>query len=147
MTAVLSRVSYLRFEHEVEEGGLDLSAPEHSLDAELRLEYSDGSTQFVSWTSAPVQYCIGVKDGTWFDPGFTTEVDVSSHPLWLELVGHPIVLEWRGSEHQVLEVRGEKESVYLASRDGPYWCGDCVRVSRAMPELPSNTSLEQTRGR
>ena len=145
MGSVLSRVTYVLFEHELVEGRAHFPTHEHALDREVRLETTAGTAQHISWTSDPVQYCLGTKESSWFLPGDAAELDMSDSPPWRDLVGKKISLEWRDSDHQVLEVRTDTASVYLASREGAYWCADTITVTDTPPELPSNTSLERTR--
>ena len=147
MFTELSRVTYLFFNHELAGGEGGAPGGEHTLDREVRLESSDGSTLHVSWTSSPVQYCLGVQEQSWFTPGDAAEVDVTTREPWRSLVGGPIEFLWQEPEHQVLELRGKGSSVFLSSREGKNWCADVVTISDSRPELPSNTSLERTRAR
>jgi len=147
MTTFLSRVTYLLFDHELTDGQDSFVGEEQTLDREVRLETSDGSVRYVSWTSNPVQYCVGIQEQSWFLPGEVSEIDVTTRAPWRHLVGEAIELTWQDPKHQILEVRGKAASVYLSSREGKYWCADAITVSILPPELPSNKSLERARER
>ena len=147
MVSVLSRVTYVLFEHELVDGRAQFSSREHVLDREVRLETAVGAPQHISWTSDPVQYCLGTRESSWFLAGDASELDMSASPPWRDLIGKPFSLEWHDSDHQLLEIRADTASVYLASREGDHWCADTITVSDTPPELPSNTSLERTRER
>jgi hypothetical protein len=142
---VLAKVTYLLFESELSEGDKSLLIDEHIVDREIRLEWSDGSTRYISWTSDPVQYCVGVQDHSWFIAGEVREVDMSSRSVWSDLVGSELELKWHDDSHQLLEARSDAASVYLSSRENAYWWADTITVSKALPQVPSNKSRERTR--
>ena len=145
MTSVLTKVTYLLFESELSEGDEHLLRDEHIIDREVRLDWSDGSVKHISWTSNPVQYCVGVQAHSWFISGDVKEVDMSSRSNWKELVGKEVKLQWHDDSHQVLEMRTDVASIYLSSRENGYWEADTITISQAKPQLPSNKSLERTR--
>jgi hypothetical protein len=145
MTSVLAKVTYLLFESELSEDDEYLLKDEHIVDREIRLDWSDGSVKHISWTSDPIQYCVGVQAHSWFMPGNAKEVDMSSRSIWKELVGNELKLQWHDESHQVLELCTNAASIYLSSRENGYWEADTITVSRAKPQVPSNKSLERTR--
>ena len=147
MASVLRKVTYLLFERELLEGDEYLLRDEHTLDREIRLVWSDGSEKHISWSSDPVQYCIGVQAQSWFLPGDVVQVDMSSRATWKDLVGREVKLQWHDDSHQVLEVCTDSASIYLSSRENDYWEVDTITISRATPRVPSNKSLERTRDR
>jgi len=147
MASVLLKVTYLLFERELSEGDEYLLRDEHILDREIRLAWSDGSEEHISWASDPVQYCIGVQARSWFLPGDVVEVDMTSRSIWKELVGREVRSHWHDDSHQVLELCSDAASIFLASRENDYWEADTITVSRAKLQVPPNTSLERTRAR
>ncbi|MFO1503443.1 MAG: hypothetical protein U1F39_06470 [Steroidobacteraceae bacterium] len=140
---VLSGVTYVLFTHEPATFGDDSLVYDHVLDREIRLDFSDGTTKFVSWTNEPVVHCVGVKAESWFKPGDDVTVNVSGRDPWRHLIGHPIDLLWSDADHQVLEVCAGERSAFLCSREGSSWCADAITVSAGAPVLPSNPSLER----
>ena len=145
MSSVLSRVTYLLFANELRAGQTSLPSGDHSLDREIRLEASDGSSQYISWASEPAQYCVGVQSKSWFVEGDVVEIEMSFHEVWEPLVGRAVDLVWHDDSHQVLEIRAGLDSVYLSSREVDYWFADTITVSIERPAMPSNTSFERTR--
>lgn len=141
MASVLLQVTYLLFERELSEGNDYLLRDEHILDREIRLVWSDGSEKHISWTSDPVQYCIGVQAQSWFLAGDVVEVDMSSRSTWRELVGREVRLQWHDESHQVLELCTDAASIYLSSRENDYWEADTITISRAKPQVPSKKSF------
>jgi hypothetical protein len=145
MASVLAKVTYLLFESELAEGVEYLLREEHIVDREIRLEWTDGSAKHISWASEPFQYCVGLQEHSWFLAGEVKKVDMSSRPSWKDLIGRELELKWLDESHQVLQVRAGDASTYLSSRENDYWFADAITVSKATPQVPSNTSLERTR--
>src|SRR6185369_14892304 len=94
---------------------------DHSLDREVRLEFSDGSMQYVSWASEPVQYCVGLQGESWFKPGDVSELEMTNRNPWRHLIGLPVELTWRDVDHQILEVSAGGRSAFLSSCEGSSW--------------------------
>ena len=130
----LHRVSYGLFEHEAGAtwpAGLDSW---HHLDGEVVLTFSDGSTEFISWSSAPVQYSVGRSTTTHFRPEVLRRVDMTTHPMWRGIVDNDVSLQFMDDDRQVLQVASGARAVFISSRyeDGDF-LGDCVRVAAKNP--------------
>ena len=129
----LSRVVYELFESDVEELNAAAATKSHTIDREVRLEFSNGGVRYISWCSEPEQYCIGVKESSFFKPGGAVSRDVSDHPLWRESVGRVVSLVVLDAEHQILEVRAEVSSTYLSTQENGHWYSDAVTISGNKP--------------
>jgi hypothetical protein len=107
----------------------------HQLDGQIKLQFSDGHTVFISWGDKPIQYSIEIQSVTFFSPGSLVEMPMNENPFWNSLVGSEIILEYIDATHQVLQVRGRHTSIFLSSQydDGAFQ-GDCVRVSTVNPD-------------
>ena len=98
------------------------------------LTSSDGKRKYISWGSEPEQYCIQIKEKTFFSPDALCEVDMSEHPYWKEFEGQTITHEFADEQHQVLVIHNGDNSVFLSSQyDDGTFSGDCVRVSKSNP--------------
>ena len=131
---VLSRVVYELFPSDVEEIEKPGAELEHTIDREVRLEFSNGDMRFISWCSDPVQYSIAVQERSFFVAGSSAVTrDLSDHPLWRPLIGNVVNMVALDPENQVLEVHSAAGSVYLSSHEG-HWYADVVTVSANRPK-------------
>jgi hypothetical protein len=140
--SVLHRVVYELLEFEASVLDVSESNEQHCIDREIRFEMSDGSCWFASWSSSPVQYCVGIQQGSFFTPPAAATREASGHPLWRRLINQPIEFIPLDDGHQVIEVRSPNGSAFLSSQDGRHWCADVTTVSRLRPDLrerPTNT--------
>ena len=102
---LLTRVIYDLFESDIASLDEPESETAHTIDRQIRLEFSDSSIRHLSWSSDPVQYCIGVQEQPFFVSGDNVTRDFSAHPLWRSVVGHVLDLVVIDPDHQVVEVR------------------------------------------
>jgi hypothetical protein len=131
---VLTEVHYELFPHEADWLTADENSGWHQLDGQVRLNFANGATQFISWGTGPVQYSVEVRDVSFFNERALTSLRMNSHPYWRELVGHRLDVAYLGTNHQVLKLFNEQVGVFLSSQyeDGTFQ-GDCVRVSPREP--------------
>jgi len=132
---LLRRILYDLFEWEADVLARPGSDKEHTIRREIRLDLEGGPPLYISWSSDPVQYCIGVGSKSFFDPGNDVLVDASDHPIWRRIMGGPVELRPLDTEHQILELRGPDASVHLSSREENHWTADVVTVSARRPHL------------
>ena len=130
---MLTAVVYHLFDFESDVLTRAGSAAQHRIDRELRLDFSNGTSQYFSWASEPAQYCVGVQSKSFFLPGEAVAIDATTHPLWRPLVQKAVELVWLDSEHQVLELRGPEGSLYLASVEAGEWQSDTLTVAGTKP--------------
>lgn len=130
----LQRVAYGLFEHEAGATWPAEADGWHHLDGEVVLTFSDGATEFISWSSEPVQYSIGRSTTTHFRPEVLRSVDMTTHPMWRGIVDRDVSLRFMDDERQVLQIAGGALVVFISSQyeDGGF-LGDCVRVSAKNP--------------
>lgn len=134
-TAVLSRVTYELFDFEADILSDPTSNEEHTIDRQIRLDTADGKVHYVSWTSEPVQYCVGVKSESFFLPGDVVTCDASRHPLWARLMGEPVEIVSAGPDSQIVEIRTPNASVFVATCERGRWEADVIRISAAKPHI------------
>jgi hypothetical protein len=139
--SVLQRVVYELLEFESSVLDASESDEQHCIDREIRFEMSDGSCWFASWSSSPVQYCVGIQQGSFFTPPAAATRDASGHPLWSRLVNQPIEFIPLDDGQQVIEVRSPNGSTFLSSQDGRHWCMDVTTVSRLRPDLRERPTI------
>jgi len=130
----LSQVVYELFESDLEELRRPGAENEHTIDREVRLEFSNGDTRYISWCSEPEQYCIGVQERPFFKPSGAVAVDLSHHPLWRSFIGKVVTLNPLDAEHQVLEIRFGDAATYLFSKEGESWYSDVVTIADTKPK-------------
>lgn len=136
----LARIIYELFPFEELYFAADEASGWHQLDGQVRLEMTDGTSQFVSWGNEPLQYSIEVRSESFFSDGAVTKhFDMSRHSYWTGLVGKSIEFDYVDQGHQVLRLFADKTELFLSSQydDGTFQ-GDCVRVS---PVCELNTSI------
>lgn len=131
---VLDRVMYDLFQSEASVLDDPGSGERHLIDREIRFEMSDGLCWFASWTSAPIQYSIGVQRESFFRTGDSITRNASNHPLWIRLIGHPTEFLFLDKGNQVVEVRSPDAFVFLSSQENGNWAMDVMTVSRLRPE-------------
>jgi hypothetical protein len=101
----------------------------HVIDAEVILEAADARRVYLSWADSADEYCVGVQDESWFNPGTGTEIDASGAPMWSRLIGKPVDLRHLDTARQILEIRSSEASAYIATFDGQHWGVDTLTVS------------------
>ncbi len=131
---ILTSVDYRLLQGEEEWFGTNEGSGWHQLDGEIRLEFSDAATMFISWQSKPMTYSIGCSDLSYFSSVMLQTVSMSSHSWWRNLIGHDVQLNFQDSDHQVLCISAGASDVFLSSQyDDGMFQGDCVRVSPVAP--------------
>ena len=117
---VLLRVEYEFFDYE------EPSSNTHELDRQIRLQFADSPTLYVSWTwerqhgpdSEP--YSIAYAKSSYFSDMAARVIDVSQSPLWARHIGRDVELAYmssssRDSESHVLEIRSGTNRTYVYS--------------------------------
>jgi hypothetical protein len=117
---VLLRVEYEFFDYE------EPSSTVHELNRQIRLQFADAPTLYVSWTwerqrgpdSKP--YSIAYANSSHFADRAARVIDVSESPHWARHIGRDVELAYtpassRDSEYQVLEIRSGTDRTYLYS--------------------------------
>ena len=117
---ILSKVEYQFFDHE------DPSSNAHVLDRQIRLQFADSPTLYVSWTwerqhgpeSEP--YSIAYSESSYFTDSAARVIDASDSPFWSRHIGQEVELAYtpslsRPSAYQVLEIRSGTDRTYVYS--------------------------------
>ena len=116
----LTRVEYEFFDFE------EPSAAARELARQVRLQFADAQTLFLSWTwegehdSGSQPYSIGRRDSSFFRDEPAAVVDASMSALWSGLVGHEVEVTHCPSTspmfvHQVIEVRAREQRTFVCS--------------------------------
>jgi hypothetical protein len=131
---ILASIYYQVFPGEAEALEADAERDWHQIEGELRLEFTDGPAQFVSWGNGPVQYAVEVREDSFFDEHLLASVEMSDHPYWSNLIGHELSLDYADPDHQVLRVVSAAGEVFLSSQyaDGTFQ-GDSLRIAPRAP--------------
>jgi len=109
----------------------------HEIDRELRLEFTDCSDLYIAWCSHPTQYAVGYQEKRWNVTDPEHIVDVSQWKIWRELIGQEISFVFHSPANQVLELRGDRSSVYCSSQERGSWQADVLHLSLEKPEFRS----------
>jgi hypothetical protein len=125
---ILQRVEYLLFESDAVVLDVASSGQPHEIDREVRLDFADMASCFVSWCSQPLQYCVGLSDRSFFSSPAPLQVDGSAFPAWASLVGRSVDLAFVDDERQTLRVTGATVAVLLESREGNDRYRDVLRI-------------------
>jgi len=130
----LLKVEYEFFDYE------EPSTDAHELDRQIRLQFADSPTLYVSWTwgrqrpdSEP--YSIAYSESSYFEDGAARVIDASDSPLWSSHIGREVELTYvpspsSDSENQVLEMRSGTDRTYVYSLGR-----DRVGISHTPPKL------------
>ena len=126
LRGLLKAVSYELFEFE--------DAPEsslriHKLDRQIRLTLDDNIVLFISWSSDPTQYCIGVSDQSFFSDEPFSMMEMSHSPLWSPLAGTLCDLSFIDPDHQVLKISSANGAVYIMSYESGVWYADTLSIA------------------
>ena len=106
----------------------------HDFGGELVLNFDSGDQIFVSWVNEPVQYSIGIKDGSHFLPKANlSSYDVSHSKMWAGLVGHEVSLKFVSENNQILEISSANDHVLACSFERGYWWADEVTICKEAP--------------
>lgn len=116
----LLKVEYEFFDFE------DPSSDAKELGRQLRLQFSDAPTLYLSWTSErhceteSQPYSIACSKESYFMDGAAHVVDASDSPLWSKHIGRQMELAYLPSQelaldHQVLEVRSDTHRTFVYS--------------------------------
>jgi hypothetical protein len=116
----LLKVEYEFFDYE------EPSSNAHELDRQIRLQFADAPTLFVSWTWERQRepdseaYSIAYAESSYFTDSAARAIDVSDSPLWSRHIGHDVELVYTPSasrefEYQVLEIRSRTDRTYVYS--------------------------------
>lgn len=109
----------------------------HEIDREIFLEFENGVRKYFSWCSEPVQYSVGIQDHRFNVNEPDHVIDASSWSMWRSLIGSEVELISHNDSHQIIEIRGQSQSVYLSSQERGSWLSDVLHVSVTLPEFGS----------
>lgn len=133
---ILSSAHYRLLQGEEEWFDADEAVGWHQLDGEIRLNFSNAPSAFISWQSQPVVYSIGLGVRSYFPYATLRQVEMSAHVWWSSLVGREVRLDFVDSGHQILRISTDSTNIFLSSQyDDGMFQGDCVRVSLKEPAL------------
>jgi hypothetical protein len=128
---VLAEVRYELFESDVE--SVQENPHAHEIDREICLVYGNGARLYLSWANAPVMYCVGIQDASFFSNAPEAIVDMSESKLWKDLIGGTLVLEYLDNDHQVLMLKGARGTVFVSSQSDGHWVADVITISGERP--------------
>jgi hypothetical protein len=117
---ILLKVEYEFFDYE------EPSSMAHELDRQIRLQFADSPTLYVSWTSERYHgpdsepYSIAYAESSYFSDSAARVIDVSDSPLWsrhIRQLGELVYTHSssREAEYQVLEMRSDTDCTYIYS--------------------------------
>lgn len=129
----LKSVSYLMFEFDLDELELRSWEPPHELGGEVRLDFENRASIFVTTHQSPGDFHVEHGSAATYRT-LAHSRDVSSHPLWARLIGAPISLTFRDSDQQILEIRSAAASVFCCSFERGEWAADSLYVASVFPE-------------
>jgi hypothetical protein len=133
----LLRVVYELFESDAQSLDQQVDLTWHEIDREIRLEGQNGEKIYISWgwQSSPVMYAIETSPQAFCTPPAPVIRDMSGSSAWAGLIGKEVTFAFLESDHQILEVRCGKTSVYCSSYDfhRALWMMDVLHISVAPP--------------
>jgi len=129
---LVANISYGLFESDLHD--LDRGAESHLLDGEVRVDLSTGESLFVSWSTDPVMYCVGIANESFFDSKLIN-VAMSNSSLWRGFLGRPLQTSFLDDDHQVLRLNGPCSTCYISSQQSGNWELDVITVSRQLPPV------------
>lgn len=132
---ILTHVTYELFEHEFDQFLAEEANGWHQLDGQVRLDFSDSPSVYISWIGAPVQYCIGLGSQSHFkSDAMRHHIDMTKHPYWSNLIFKDISISFIAPLNQVIRIYSYQHQVFLSSQyDDGMFQGDCVRISQIQP--------------
>jgi hypothetical protein len=103
----------------------------HEIDREICLVTDEGNL-YVSWCWEPSQYCIGIKQGRWFnDPEIT--VNASGWRMWAPLINHEFYFSFTDPSHIILELKSNAGTVYFSAQEQGIFGMDVCHISTKCP--------------
>ena len=138
---VLSGVTYELFQFESDVLEREGSTMTHTIDGQVRLLMSDGTSTFVSWGNEPVQHAVCWQAVSFYEAENMIVVNASHHPLWKPLVGASLSFVVLDSEQQIVKVRSEASAVYLSSQEEGRWWSDVTTISVKRPSRETESAV------
>ncbi len=106
----------------------------HDFGGELVLTFEDGTKEFISWVSEPVQYAIGRQAFSHNRPDADLyDHDVSQTPMWSGLVGREVALTYVQSDNQALQIASVDDHVLVCAYEFGSWWSDELTICRELP--------------
>ena len=132
---ILARVFYELFEHELERFQAPAESGWHQLDGQIRFDFLDSPSLFISWVSDPLQYSIGFGSTSHFKPdALAHTIEMTDNAIWAPISNSNIQIAFTGPHHQILKVSSAVAHVFLSAQyDDGMFQGDCIRVSQTEP--------------
>jgi hypothetical protein len=130
---ILLKVEYELFDYE------EPSSRALELDRQIRLQFADAPTLYVSWTwerqhePDAEPYSIAIAETSYFSDGAARVIDVSDSALWSKHIRQDVELVYtssssRATQYQVLEMRSGTDRTYIYSLGS-----DRVGISETSP--------------
>ncbi|MBZ2191607.1 hypothetical protein JFJ09_05190 [Pseudoalteromonas arctica] len=131
----LKRVIYELFEMDFGNLKGKSDSDSHEIDCEIYLEFETGEKFYFSWSSKPVQYCIGFKSERFNvnDPAHL--IEATHWKVWRELIEEEISFVFIDESHQILELKAQSSSTYLSSQEHGIYFTDVLHISKALPVM------------
>jgi len=130
----LAAVHYRLFEHEQQAIDAAHIAETHDFGGELALTFHDGLRSFISWTSEPVQYAVGIGGRSHFRPDASlADYDVSHSRMWVGLIGKEIKMEYSAADDQILRIASADDHVLVCSLERGNWWADELTICKQAP--------------
>lgn len=104
----------------------------HALDREVRLDFDDANSIWISWSSEPRQFCIGYWEKSQFKKPIPVILNMSQAKLWHPLIGNNIELEYNSSERDFLKIYGVNYSLWCWAEGSEG--SDVLHISNSLPE-------------
>ena len=118
---------------------LDISSNHHEIDREVRLEFTDHQTIFVSWEIMEDgnEYKITYSDKRFFEGKADVIRDMSSLPIFRAMIGQHCSFGHIDPMQQILHLRSKHASIYFSSQENDDWGMDVVHISNEKPSFNS----------
>ncbi len=109
----------------------------HEIDREIFLEFDNGERVYFSWCNEPLQYSVGSKDQRFNANEPDHVIDASGWDMWQGLIGNELEFISRDDANQIIEIKGQNNSVYLSTQERGSWLADVLHISITLPEFSS----------
>jgi hypothetical protein len=132
---MLSRVIYELFESEIAMIEAAKRGETVFLGRQLRLEFTHNPQLFIAWTWGALpdaEYHVGRSPKSFCTGAAEIEFDATASQAWTGLIGQDLVLKYRDTEQQILEISGSGAAVFCCSFEGS-WHRDVLFVGRELP--------------
>jgi hypothetical protein len=133
---MLSRVIYELFESEIAIIEAANRSESIYLDRQLRLQFTDKPQLFIAWTWGALpnaEYHVGWSPESFCTGAAEIEFDATNSRAWTGLIGQDLILSYRDTKHQILEISAPGAAVFCCSYEDS-WYRDVLFVGRDVPK-------------